>query len=423
MRGVAHERINSGFIAAFGAAYPAESIAFYAQRSHIAAVRKTLEQDGDATTFKAIPMKLPSLPGRLSVLQYKRLLRRMFMEVVANGIDRIFFLSFDPETMLAIKMVKGEKKEFQPLKFAFVLHGCIESFPIERPASSQVVLPQKAFPKRTLFEKLGRTHASEWFSMAWRSIRSNVWLLPGVRDALGVGRLTVRTVIELDHSFAYRYVTLAPHALRNVVQYMPPERYNVFNITMPVKMASPKPESRNRYAKFAIYGNADPLFLRNVLVAINQRKPRARYEIRVIGRNHFAAEGIANVKCFGDWGSMLDRVEMEHWAADVDFFLMLFDENKYRLTCSGTMFEAFSLLKPMIYFHNQCIDQFAGPDRRIGIGCYSFEEFVSAVIKVIEDYDAVCEDLAEYRRGLFDVREELFSRNVSEDLRLCFEWW
>ena len=56
---------------------------------------------------------------------------------------------------------------------------------------------------------------------------------------------------------------------------------------MPVKLLEPKRSPQNQFAKFAAYGNVDALALHNVARAVHERQPRARYEIRLIGGNHF----------------------------------------------------------------------------------------------------------------------------------------
>jgi hypothetical protein len=203
---------------------------------------------------------------------------------------------------------------------------------------------------------------------------------------------------------------------------LPAIRNEGFAVTMPVKLLEPRRPPQNKFAKFASYGNMNALAIHNVARAVHERRPRARYEIRLISGKHFAVEGIPNVTCVGQWGRLLDRAEMEAQAADIDYLMLLYDASCYRLSCSGVLFEALSLVKPVIHFENECVDQFNTAQTPIGIRCATFEQYVDAMVDIIENYSDRQDELARYRSGILSRREALEGQNLTVAVRQSFEW-
>lgn len=421
-RGIDHERVNSGFIRALAAAYPCQNLQVYAHMSHAAALRDTMAQEGSTPPrIEFVPIRPPSLPGDRAAAAYERIFRRLFDAAIAAGIDKVFVLSYDVETLRAVKQLKRSER-YKNFKLSFVVHGLAEALVEKKAAGSTVKYPLTALPHRSIGRRLQRANPSEWPQMLWRGISSSVMARPEVRKALGVGRTSIKGVMEAAHSNDYRYIFLAPHAARNAAIHLPAIRNEAFAVTMPVKLIEPGRPPQNKFAKFAAYGNVDALALHNVARAVHERRPRARYEIRLIGGNHFAVEGIPNVTCVGQWGRKLDRAEMEARAADIDCLMLLFDATRYRLTCSGVLFEALSLVKPVIHFENQCVDQFNTAQTPIGVRCATFEQYIDAMIDIIENYRDRQNELARYRSGILSRREDLKGQNLTAALRQSFDW-
>ena len=86
-------------------------------------------------------------------------------------------------------------------------------------------------------------------------------------------------------------------------------------------------------------------------------------------------------------GRSLKREEMEKMVNDIDFFLILYGNQKYRLSCSATILEAISYNKPIIHFKNDCISQFNTPNSRIGFESNSVNEFCDHIENCIINYD------------------------------------
>ena len=232
----------------------------------------------------------------------------------------------------------------------------------------------------------------------------------------------MREILELHHTDDYRYVFLAQHAKDGASRYLDPARFRLFTVTMPVVLAPPRERAANAYAKFAVYGNADQLVLHNVAQALAQRRPRAPYELKVISSKRFGVQGFANVQVVGKRGTLLSRAEMEAEAEDVDFFLFLSDRHRYRFSCSGMVFEAFSLVKPLVYFSNECVDQFSTTDAPIGIRCETFDAYIDALVDLIEQFPQRGPLRSQLRDGVLRRREALQREDVVGAVRTSFEW-
>jgi hypothetical protein len=115
-------------------------------------------------------------------------------------------------------------------------------------------------------------------------------------------------------------------------------------------------------------------------------------------------------------------VEMEAEATDIDVFMMLFDESRYRVTCSGVLFEALSLVKPIIHFQNECVDEFNTAQTPIGIRCITFKDYIDAIIDIIENYNERQDDLARFRSGILRRREALIAENLEDAVKQSFNW-
>jgi hypothetical protein len=421
-RGVDHERVNSGFLRTLAAAYPGLALQVYAHKSHAVSLRKTLQEEGSVPPkLEFVPIRLPVFPGGRAIAAYDRIFRRVFEAALMVGVDKVFVLSYDVDTLCAVKRLK-QLDRYKHFKLSFVVHGLGEKLIVKDAVESKVNYPLVALPRRNIGRRLQRAKLHEWPQMLWRGISASVMARPVVRHALGRDRKGVRDAMEEAHSGDYRYIFLARHAARNAAIHFPAARNDVFAVTMPVKLLEPRLPARNEFAKFAAYGNVDALALHNVAKAVHDRRPHARYEIRLIGGNHFAVEGIPNVTCVGSWGHKIDRVEMEAEATDIDVFMMLFDESRYRVTCSGVLFEALSLVKPIIHFQNECVDEFNTAQTPIGIRCITFKDYIDAIIDIIENYNERQDDLARFRSGILRRREALIAENLEDAVKQSFNW-
>ena len=141
-KSMSHEKVNSGFIYGLSLAFPGEAIRFYADATHIEAIKKILVHDQiliEGLEFK--PIKVSSNGSLLEVVVGYFILFKMFAEVIRLGLNKIFFLSFSPEILYVIKKLKNIK-QFAQLKFTFVLHAGFESIANDASLYPSIVLPR-----------------------------------------------------------------------------------------------------------------------------------------------------------------------------------------------------------------------------------------------------------------------------------------
>jgi hypothetical protein len=423
-KGSAHEKVNSGFLTALSLAFPSEKIRFYAEATHLTAIKATLTRDQVfLESLEAVPVDLPESNYGSVHQGYSNLFERIFRDVIASAESKVFFLSFSCESLYAVKEMK-QHATFSKLKFNFVLHGIFEAVARDSLSDSKIVFPYKSLPQRTLLNRLWRANYRELPKKLWQTLTK-----PAASSQTSTGeyqRVTARIkdLLEWRPSPDYRYITLSQHATRNASQFIETDDVHIFTVPMPINFGAARlRETRNEFAKFAVYGgNADPLPLYNVAKVIAESNVTSRYEIRVISKNKNGSEGIPNVTHVGRWGHSLSRIEMEEQVEDIDFLLLLCDENQYRLTCSGVVFDALSLVKPIVHFDNECINQFNTEIASIGVRCYSFDEYVKCLIDIINNYGVYKDKINKFRDGLLYQRQVFAIEKAIDALRLSFRW-
>jgi hypothetical protein len=113
---------------------------------------------------------------------------------------------------------------------------------------------------------------------------------------------------------------------------------------------------------------------------------------------------------------------MERQAMDIDVFLILYDKSRYRLSCSGSMLESLSMIKPIVHLENDCINQFNTTINPIGICCYSLDEYVGKLVDIIENYDSYQITFANFRKNIMKLRDECGIDKSVPQIRESFNW-
>jgi hypothetical protein len=358
-------------------------------------------------------------PGALRALGYRRLLARIFAELVAAGTDKLFVLSFNSEILYTIKKLK-QQRAYRNLKFTLVLHGSFETIAAED-AGAAPVAAQPVLPDASLLSKLRRTSLAQipgkLFGVAGRAGRRVFapWRVVSVR------LFDEKKILLWQHSADFRYIALAPHVKRNAARYVDVEKLNFHVIVLPTVFAPVCPRPQNAFVKVAMFGYGNAPALHQVLLELARRPVHADYEIRVIGMDGRGTEGFAHVTC-PSRGRALERVEMENQAQDIDLFLILYDKSRYRLSCSGTILEAMSYMKPVLHLPNECIDGFDRDEAPIGIRCASLADIAAKIQEIAEHYAAFGPTLDRLRDNLLKLRAACSIESSVPELRRSFTW-
>ena len=255
----------------------------------------------------------------------------------------------------------------------------------------------------SFFEKIIRTTPSDLpkkiFHKALSKLPKAPWLKP-TRVFF-----TVKRMMEWNHSLDYRYIALSPHIVKNAGKYIDLHKFNFYTVILPTNFVKPSVFANNEYAKFAIFGYGDSLVLHNIAYLLAQKNITKPYEIRIIGMDNRGTEGFSNITYTSN-GEVLAREEMERQATDIDAFLILYDKARYRLSCSGSILESLSMMKPIVHFENDCINQFNTIDKPIGFCCVSLDEYVNKLFDIIENYDSYHATFANFRKNILKLRDD-----------------
>jgi hypothetical protein len=419
-KSISHEKVNSGFIYGLSLAFPREAIRLYADATHIDAIKKILAHDGiliEDLEFK--PINVFSNSSLIGVAVRYFILFKMLTEIIKLGVNKIFFLSFSPEILYVIKKLKNIN-QFTQFKFTFVLHGGFES--IADDAYPSIKLPIAKIPAATpfsFFEKIIQTKPSDLpkkifhktlsvFSKASWLKRTSVFF-------------TVKRMMEWNHSPDYRYIALSPHIVKNAGKYIDLHKFNFYTVILPTNFLKASVFAKNEYAKFAIFGYGDSLVLHNVAHLLAQKNITRSYEIRIIGMDNRGIEGFPNITCPSK-GQVLARDEMERQVTDIDAFLILYDKARYRLSCSGSVLESLSMIKPIVHFENDCINQFNTIKNPIGFCCSSLDEYVNKLVDIIENYNSYQTTFANFRKNILKLRDDCAINKSVPQIKESFTW-
>jgi hypothetical protein len=415
-KGLSHEKVNSGFLTALRLAYPDQPIVLYADPSHSDALKSVLANDGVRLSdieYRSFPVvEGYSLRG---IWAGYRALQSLFTEIAQLGVTKVFFLSFSPSILHVIKRLKMQR-QFAAFRFSFVLHGDFEN--VAGPSTLAATTTTTVHEPLAL--KLRSIELRELPSRTIRFLRDQLkYHYDRNHQALFGRLLTTKAQLLWRHSADYKYIALSPHIIRNVAQYIDPIALNMCVVSMPINFAPVLPAPRNDKIIFATFGYGDVPALLTVADRLSKLTLKRDYEVRVIGLGHRAFAAYPKFVTLSH-DRALTRAEMERHARDVDAFLILYDHNRYRLSCSGSILEALSYCKPVLHLPNDCIDEFDRPTAPIGFRCDNLSELAIKMKSLIDTYPDDTTELDQRRQNVLRLRERLAIPQLLKQLRDSF---
>lgn len=419
-----HEKVNSGFIYGLRLAFPDDRIRFYADITHIEAIKTILAHDNvEIENIEYVPITLSDSTTLRGAIHYYQLFKRIFAEVINLGTNKVFFLSYSPVLIYLIKRLK-QRVTFAALKFTFVLHGDFESITGDaRMANPLISVHNDVINKITLFERIRdvkpKDIARKIYRLGRRFFQTCSTFL-NFRISISQWFPT-KKILLWKHSPDFKYIALSEHVLGNAKKYIDTNKVNIHTVVLPTNFAAPTSEAGNKYIKFGIFGYGSSAVLREIASKLSQKEIKREYEIRIIGMDSTGLSGYPNITCPSP-GKALTRKDMEKYAKDIDVFMILYHKGQYRLTCSGTILEAISNSKPILHFDNDCINSFNTPNKPIGICCNNMDEYVERVEDIITNYETYIPQFQLYRRNIMDLREELSVKSSVPRIRESFIW-
>ncbi len=415
-KGFSHEKVNSGFLYGLRLAFPEEKILVYADPSHILALNAILLHDEipvDNIEFVSIEFLLNDSFKAFFV--YRKLFEKLLTNVISEGEDRLFMLSFSPKILYVLKKLK-QKQQFSKLKFTSILHGDFENVANDAPPSLL-----QSLPGSSTLDKIKQKTISEIFKRVLELAFNKLAGLKNFPVKWFNAFFETKKMLQLFPSSDFRYIALSPHALMNAAKYLDLEIFRMYAVVLPTVFAKPLPKPENSFVKFAVFGYGNALMLKQVAQRLSQKGINKPYEIRIIGMDNSGLESFPNITCPSP-GKQLTRSEMEKFAVDIDMFLILYDQTRYRLTCSGSILESLSYMKPVLHFENDCINYFNREENPIGICCSSIDEYADKMKDIIENYSAYSAKFDLFRENISQLRDKVSIKNWAGTIHDSFTW-
>lgn len=407
-----HEMVNASFLYGMCREKCSDKIIFYADNSHQKCVKDILDKNNlFPENLEFIPVDIPK--GGIFRLSKFFLYFRLFYRILSSAskfkVDTIIFFSIYSYNLIILKILL--KYRYPGLfRIKIIIHGILE----------QIRIPTSHF----LLNRI-------------QNIKYALMLYP-----------------DLD----LQYIVLSPSILKNLIIHSPCLSKNFIAIHLPylynnTQCILPKSEP----LVFATIGKGNPFFIKQIANRIlDERLSNQSCEFWIIGNNcgnlyhdsygrrfvqtiSYLKKNVKdgtwikkiielpvsirsyfhpiqepenqNLKCVSG-GRKLSRNEMDHYLKDVDYILFFYHQNTYKLTASGSFFDAISYKKPMIFLGNDFFD-FYFSRYRIGYRAETVNEITGIIKRIIED-NGEFEIYNGFLREIGRFREEI---NIESELK------
>lgn len=395
IKGFGHEKVNSGFLTAYNKAFEGQPIMVFAHKTHIKAIDNILDNDQiklKNVSFSEINFNTSN--QFLAFISHFLLLFKVIRYANKIGQNKIFFFSVSSQMLYILdffQWIYAKRK----LEFSIVMHGFLED----------ILAKQEV-------KNVTNIYCVDFFLFTIKNIHRPFYVF----DKL----FLIKRFFENIINERFHFILLSSHILIQLQKHIDISRINIHVLDMPTNFRPvvTKPK-KNKFIKFAMFGRGDFKMLIRLAEALNLRKIKNQYEIRIIGKDYIGLEEFDNITCSSP-GIKLTRQEMELQVIDIDMFLILYEEDKYKLSCSASIFEAMSYLKPIIYLSNDCIGYYDKSDLKIGFRCESIDEFANKMAFLINNYSLVGNELSSFKNNLYTLRETLSIDNNIQKFKNSF---
>jgi len=410
-KGFSHEKINSGFIYSFSKAFPIEKIYFYAHKTHIEALKNILNNDNlsiDNLIYKQLPISRNFTLLSFLINIYNLLKLRSKLKF--NKDKKLFLTSYNTLILYIIKSYKC----FSEIKFYIVLHGSFEEINSgELFIESNQVLKYK-IPQKTAAKRLKNINFSK-LTKYIVDLVGKLILKTSIFRYFFIKKFNTKKILEWRSNKNITFIAISKHIIINANKIFEYQKLNIKYHFYPNYFREKNTRPNNQYIKFGIFGYGDPLVLYNISKKLELVNVQNKFEIRVIGMDNSISNFFSFITTPSN-GLPLSRKQMEHLVSDIDILLILYSNQKYRLSCSATIIEALSYCKPIIYFKNDCISYFNNNNLPIGFEANSVDDFVKHMSICIDDFILMKEKFNEFSENIMTLRNAYSIENNYKNL-------
>lgn len=231
---------------------------------------------------------------------------------------------------------------------------------------------------------------------------------------LSTGILNFKNILEeLDPDWG-GVILLAPHILTNLRKHIQTSKLKVSVVTMPYLFSREEKrhdfflgrEAKGEFARFGVVGKGHPGRLRELASLILRDQPRGNFEIVAYTMNNQGFDRYPIIRTFGQ-GKRVPRETIRLEAPSIDYFLYLYDETEYYLSCSASFFEVFSNVVPFLSLPCESIGYFNTEARPIGYRCAGIAQMASLMKEIVDEPKKFRNEREEFCANILRIRANL----------------
>lgn len=376
-KGLAHESHNAGFLLALHRAFPDKRIIFFAEKTHIAAVKYCFFASGN--DFSAVTcVATPLARARDTWRDYRDdygCIDRVLSYVHEMGISHVFFLSINTGSLVALKRLKYKK--YTEFTFTILLHGIIE------------------YANCSIWEML----KSE-FRLLW---------LHAFRFAL-----------TYKSNVGFAYVPMSTFCYDNIKNTLLFNTIPLKPLFLPIIFQESFPAFKNKNITFATIGKGDAAKVCE-LDRLLLGSGLSEYTIKVLGSFPEGLIYSEHIQLTSHQDRRLSRTEISEHMQNVDVLLFFYDENSYTYSQSGAFTEIFQYDTPAIFLKNKNFAFHNAPHLPFAQEVQSMEEMAAEVGALIRHSPEHIKKYNNFQGNIQRRRRELDPAFNPDVMRNLFE--
>ncbi|HUX95583.1 MAG TPA: hypothetical protein VMV47_07605 [Bacteroidales bacterium] len=370
-RGNEHAIVNAGLLASLNYAFPSSSISFSGEETHLDIVKDVLKNECVINaTYHSI-----TLPSHSDVLANKifieyRFLKKMLVSAINEGARFAIFSACTSTQLLCLKILL-RFSSFETLTVITVIHSELQGI-LMRP-------PRKPWCHLIWLRNVLRFHNLERLKILVPGeallpvVFNEIPALKGYAYALNLAYFFSHDSVDkvYQNSDILKFGFIGVGTKRKGID-------TFFRLAEKIKMPD---LSGCMVAEFEVIGN-----------------------ISYKNFPEFMNSGVSYISS----DKMLLRSEMNMLIRNIDYMILPYDKEEYKLVASATLLDAFEFVKPVIAFRNPTVEYCFDKMGNIGFLCDTEEEMEQVILRIIKDYPESeykeqCENILNGRK-IFDPK-------------------
>jgi hypothetical protein len=359
-----HAPFNAALLHAVVLAYPDSTVSFRGFPAHLHAVRDILSQHASSIVGR-VEWRGTDLPATTSLPARWRHSRQLLREALAKH-ERVLFCSISRMQLLQLKRMMQRDDVVR-----VVLHGDLDQ--IEQP----------------------------------------------VEDRFPLNLVSMQHVLLRPNPQGLRFILLGKSIRENLPQTLRAAMGEIGIVDHPYHFFPIQSGSRTPYI-FGIFGNTgDGRQLEQVACAVKASNPDIRFRLVGFLSGSAAVERLEPLMEYAGCIPIPRQVFVDR-AQSCTHALWLADPNGFRLRASGTLFDALSFAKPLVYTANPYIDAYYRQEPGIGVRCAALDEVPRAILNLTAQETAA--SYAQALEAIKRLRARFTPENLAKGLHMALYW-